>query len=445
MGRILKNTWALFTGIGIILLANGLQGNLMGVRSVIENFSSLSTGIIMSGYFIGYFVGSNLTPNMVSRVGHIRVFAAFASTASLSILIIATYVNPIVWTLGRFLTGLSLVSCYIVAESWLNDRANNRTRGKLLSVYMIINYFGLACGALLLNFDDPTSFKPFILVSILLSIALVPILLTKRPAPKFKKIGTLSLIDLYKISPLGTVSSFCTGAIYSALFAMFAVYATKINFTLFEVSILLFLTTIAGAFFQAPVGYLSDKYNRRVIIVLCNLFSAIFCLALIFISGDKLFNLNALHLLLNINILQDLNLLTYAGSSKLYFFIIITIYAGITLCIFSLNLAHTNDFVPKEKFVAAGGGLQFVFGLGAMGGPLLCSIVMDVLGPNGYFVYLIIFHIIISLFGIYRMAIRKVSENPDNTFTPLPRNITPLGIELDPDTGVDLSNKENKN
>ncbi len=445
MGKILKNTWALFTGIGIILLANGLQGNLMGVRSVIENFSSLSTGIIMSGYFIGYFVGSNLTPNMVSRVGHIRVFAAFASTASLSILIIATYVNPIVWTLGRFLTGLSLVSCYIVAESWLNDRANNRTRGKLLSVYMIINYFGLACGALLLNFDDPTSFKPFILVSILLSIALVPILLTKRPAPKFKKIGTLSLAELYKISPLGTVSSFCTGAIYSALFAMFAVYATKINFTLFEISILLFLTTIAGAFFQAPVGYLSDKYNRRVIIVLCNLFSAVFCLVLIFISGDKLFNLNALHLLLNINIFQDFNLLTYAGSSKLYFFIIITIYAGITLCIFSLNLAHTNDFVPKEKFVAAGGGLQLVFGLGAMGGPLLCSIVMDILGPNGYFVYLIIFHIIIGLFGIYRMAIRQVIENPDNTFTPLPRNITPLGIELDPDTGVDLSNKENKN
>ncbi len=444
MGKILKSTWALFTGIGIILLANGLQGNLMGVRSVIENFSSLSTGIMMSGYFIGYFVGSNLTPNMVSRVGHIRVFAAFASTASLSILIIATYVNPVVWTLGRFLTGLSLVSCYIVAESWLNDRANNRTRGKLLSVYMIINYFGLACGALLLNFDDPTSFKPFILVSILLSIALVPILLTKRPAPKFKKIGTLNLKELYKISPLGAVSSFCTGAIYSALFAMFAVYATKINFSLFEISILLFLTTIAGAFFQGPVGYLSDKYNRRIVIVLCNLFSAAFCLILIFISGDKLFNLNALHMLLNINIFQDFNLLTYAGTSKLYFFIIITVYAGITLCIFSLNLAHTNDFVPKEKFVAAGGGLQIVFGLGAMGGPLFCSIVMDKLGPNGYFVYLIGFHIIISSFGLYRMARRQVAENPDNTFTPLPRNITPAGIELDPETGVDLSNTEKK-
>ena len=444
MEKLFKNSWALFTGIGIILIAHGLQSSLMGVRAVIENFSSLSTGILMSGYYIGYFIGSNLTPTLVSRVGHIRVFAAFASTASLSVLIIVTYVNPIVWTFGRFLTGLSLVSCFIVAESWLNDRANNRTRGKLLSAYMFINYLGLACGALLLNFDDPKNFKPFILVSILLSIALVPILLTKRPAPKFKKIGTLNLIELYKISPLGAVSSFCTGAIYSALFAMFAVYATKINFSLFEISILLFLTTIAGAFFQGPVGYLSDKYNRRIVIVLCNLFSAAFCLILIFISGDKLFNLNALHMLLNINIFQDFNLLTYAGTSKLYFFIIITVYAGITLCIFSLNLAHTNDFVPKEKFVAAGGGLQIVFGLGAMGGPLFCSIVMDKLGPNGYFVYLIGFHIIISSFGLYRMARRQVAENPDNTFTPLPRNITPAGIELDPETGVDLSNTEKK-
>ena len=440
MVKILKNSWALFTGIGIILLANGLQGTLMGVRSVIENFSSLSTGILMSGYFIGYFVGSNLTPTLVSRVGHIRVFAAFASTASLSILIIATYVNPIVWTFGRFLTGLSLVSCYVVAESWLNDRANNKTRGKLLSVYMIINYLGLACGALLLNFDDPKNFKPFILVSILLSVALVPILLTKRSAPKFKKIGTLNLKELYKISPLGTVSSFCTGSIYSALFTMFAVYATKINFSFFEISLLIFFTTISGAIFQGPIGYISDKYNRRIVIILCNLFSAIFCLILIFIAGDKLFNLNALHMLLDINMFKSFSLLTYAGPSKLYFFIVITFYAGVTLCIFSLNLAHTNDFVPREKFVAAGGGLQFVFGLGAMGGPLVCSIVMDQLGPNGYFIYLFVFHVIICFFGVYRMARRQVVENPDNTFTRLPRNITPAGIELDPETGVDLSN-----
>ena len=205
------------------------------------------TGAMMSGYFVGYFLGANMVPDLVRKVGHIRVFAAFASMASLSILIISAYVNPIVWTFARFITGMSVVSCFIVAESWLNDRANNRTRGKILSVYMFITYIGLAIGMLLLNFDSPENYKPFILVSILLSIALVPILLTKRKAPKFKKIGTLKLKELYKISPLGFVSSFCTGIIHSALFTLAAVYAATMNFSIFEISLLLIIDiTLCG-------------------------------------------------------------------------------------------------------------------------------------------------------------------------------------------------------
>ncbi len=427
MEKVLKNSWALFTGIGIILIAHGLQGSLMGVRSVLEGFNYFSTGIMMSGYFVGYFLGSHLTPKLVSRVGHIRVFAAMASTASLSILIISAYVNPVVWTVGRFITGLSLVSCYIIAESWLNDRANNRTRGKILSVYMFINYFGLAIGMLLLNFDSPESHKPFILVSVLLSIALVPILLTKRKAPKFKKIGTLKLKELYKISPLGVVSSFCTGTIYSALFTMSSVYGAIMNFTIFEISLLLFLITIAGAISQGPIGYLSDKFDRRIFIIICTTLSAFFCILSIIVSGDTL---------------QYIDVVVDAGQDKLIFFISITLYASASLCLFTLNLAHTNDFISKEKFVAAGGGLQIIFGLGAMGGPLACSFFMNIFGPNGLFIFLMIFHIIIGFFGIYRMTIRTTEVNPDSNFTPLPRNITPLGIELDPDTGVDLSNTE---
>ena len=429
MNKVIKNSWALFTGIGIMMIAHGLQGNLMGIRSVIEEFNFIATGTMMSGYYVGYFFGSHLAPKLVSRVGHIRVFAAFASMASLSILIISAYVNPIVWTFARFITGMSIVSCFIVAESWLNDRANNRTRGKLLSLYMFITYIGLAIGMLLLNFDSPENYKPFILVSILLSIALVPILLTKRKAPKFKKISTMKLKDLYKTSPLGVVSSFCTGIIHSVIFTLTAVYAATMNFSIFEISLLLFLITIAGALTQWPIGYLSDLYDRRNIIIITTITSAIFC-ALIFIAS--------------VDALQLMYLATEWGTSKLMFFIFITIYAGASLSLYPLNLAHTNDFVPKEKFVAAGGGLQLIFGLGAIGGPIVCSIFMNKFGPNSFFIFLLIFHVMIGLFGIYRITRRVTKDNPDSTFTPLPKNITPLGMELDPTTGAVLSTTKKK-
>ena len=138
MYKLVKNSWALFLGYSLLVIAHGLQGNLLGVRAVLEDFNIIATGALMSGYFIGYFIGANVVPNLVGKVGHIRVFAAFASIASLSILLHAIIVNPYVWMIGRFLTGLSMISIYVVVESWLNDRTTNKTRGKVLSIYMII-------------------------------------------------------------------------------------------------------------------------------------------------------------------------------------------------------------------------------------------------------------------------------------------------------------------
>ena len=422
MEKVVKNSWALFAGIGIMMIAHGLQGNLMGVRSVIEKFNFVATGIMMSGYYVGYFVGSDVAPKLVSRVGHIRVFAAFASMASLSVLIVVVFVNPVVWTIARFITGLSLVSCYVVSESWLNDRATNKTRGKLLSAYMITLFTGLGIGMLLLNISSPKNYEPFILVSLLMSAALIPILLTKRSAPKFKKIGTISVKELYKISPLGTVSSFCTGIIHSALFSLMAVYASIIKFTVFEISILLFIITLSGVITQGPIGYLSDKYDRRLVIILSTFFSAIFALLAIIVSGSSL---------------ENMYLAIELGTNKFLFFLTVGLYASLALPLFSLNLAHTNDFVPKEKFVAAGGGLQLIFGIGAIGGPIVCTLFMNLIGPNGFFVFLIIFHITIGVFGLMRMKVRETEDNPDSTFTSLPATITPVGLELDPDTPVE--------
>jgi len=429
MFKILKNSWALFTGYFVLMVAHGFQGNLLGVRSVIEDFNFIATGAMMSGYFVGYFTGANTIPKLVGKVGHIRVFAAFASLASLSILVHAVFVSPLVWTAGRFLTGFSIVGIFIVMESWLNDRANNRTRGQLLSIYMFITLVGLSLGTLLLNFSSPEKYEPFILISLLLSLALIPILLTKRKAPKFKKLGYINIKGLYKASPLGTVSMFCTGIIHSALFSLGAVYAASLNFTIFEISLFLFLIAIFGGIFQWPIGYYSDKSDRRIIIIFCTFLATLFCSLSILSSGTSL---------------ENMYLATSVSLNKIMFFIYVALYAGVAIPLFTLNLAYVNDYIPKEKFVAAGGGMQIIFGLGAMTGPLLCSLLMNKFGTNGFFIHLAIFHLIIGIFGLYRITKRSYEDNPESTFTPLPRNITPLGIELDPTTGVDISTTDKK-
>ena len=429
MGKILKNSWALFTGYGVLMIAHGFQGNLLGVRSVIEEFNFLATGAMMSGYFVGYFIGANTIPGMVSKVGHIRVFAAFASMASLSILIHAIFVNPIVWTVGRFITGYSVVAIFIVMESWLNDRATNRTRGQLLSIYMFLTLVALSSGSLLLNFSSPERYEPFILISLLLSLALVPILLTKRKAPKFKKLGFLTIKNLYKISPLAAVSMFCNGFIHSAIFTLTAVYAATMNFTIFEISLLIFLISFSGGIFQWPIGFFSDKNDRRMIIIVCTFAASIFCILAIIASGTSL---------------ENMYLASSVGVDKIMFFIYATLYAGMALPLFTLTLAYINDYIPKEKFVAAGAGLQIIFGIGAMLGPIVCTLLMTKYGTNGFFIHLFIFHVLIGLFGMFRITKRPYKDNPESTFTPLPRNITPLGIELDPTTGADISNPEKK-
>ena len=423
MQKEVKKSWALFIGIGVMMIAHGLQMQIMGIRSVLEDFSVFTTGIFMSGYYVGYFIGSKTTPNFVSKVGHIRVFAAFASLASLSALVAVVYVNPFMWTISRFITGISLVSCYVVTESWLNDRATNKNRGQLLSAYMMVIYFGLALGMLLLNISKPEAYEPFILVSVLLSVALVPILLTKRPAPKFKKIETISILELYKISPLGSLSSFFTGIIHAAFFSLISVYATIAKFTLFETSILLFVATIAGVLGQGPIGYFSDIFDRRRVIVITTFGSSLLALIAILTSNDPI---------------QNIYYMDEFAFRKIIFFIAVGLYTSLCLPLFSLNLAHTNDFVPKSKFVAAGGGLQLIFGVGAISGPILCAIFMEWFGLNGLFVFLIIAHSIIGVFGLYRMKVRSTVENPDSTFTPVPATITPAGLELDPDAPATL-------
>ena len=415
MNKVLKNSWALFLGMGCIMMAYGFQGSLLGVRAVQEEFSLTSTGFMMSGYFIGYFIGAATIPNVISRVGHIRVFAAFASLASLVILVHSIMIHPLIWFLLRVLTGISMVCIYTVAESWLNDRSNNKNRGSVLSIYMVVLYGSMGIGMFLLNFSSPRNFQPFILISVITSAALIPILLTKKKPPTFKKIKAMNLKNLYEASPFGMISSLFYGTIQSALFTLLAVYATSMNFNILEISIVTFLLAISGSIAQLPVGKLSDIYDRRKVIIYSTFGAAIFSIITIIVS-------------------RQMYLPDGLATSKTWFYIFFILFSFCSLPMFSLILAHTNDYISKDKFVAAGAGLQFAFGLGAMSGPFLCSIFMDLVGPNGFFIFLFFFHSIIGIFGVYRMKIRPTIDNPDSQFVAMPQTITPAGIELNPTT-----------
>ena len=413
MNKILKNSWALFLGMSLIMLAHGYQGSLLGVRAVQEQFSLVATGFMLSGYYIGYFIGAKTIPGTILRVGHIRVFAAFASIASIVVLMHSIFIHPFTWFILRVITGISMVSIYTIAESWLNDRATNKNRGSVLSIYMIVLYGSMGIGMFFLNFSKPENFQPFILVSLFMSLALIPILLTKRKAPTFKKITGMSLKELYKTSPLGMVGSIFYGTVQSALFSLLAVYASSMNFTIFEISVVTFLLAISGAVAQFPIGKLSDRFDRRLVIVYSTFGAAFFALCAIFAS-------------------RQMYLPGELATSKLWFYVSLILFSFCSLPMFAIIFAHTNDFITKEKFVAAGASLQFAFGLGAISGPFLCSVFMDLVGSNGYFIFLIIFHSLIGIFAIHRMKVRETENNPDSQFAAMPQTITPAGMELNP-------------
>tara|TARA_B110000196_G_scaffold36079_1_gene27073 strand:+ start:553 stop:1788 length:1236 start_codon:yes stop_codon:yes gene_type:complete len=406
MLNVFIKTWALFFGFAIISLAHGLQGTLIGVRAVVEGFSFISTGFIVAGYYVGYLAGSKFIPIFLKRVGHIRVFAALASLASIAILLHSVFIEPYMWFLIRILSGISLAGIYVIMESWLNDKSTNQTRGQILSIYMIITFAFLGMGQFLLNLSDPAKVDLFILVSILLSFALLPILLSVTEAPNITNPKKFSLKELFIISPLGFVGAFFTGLSHSAILGYGAVYAAAKGLGLFEISVFMVIVTSCGALFQWPIGYISDKIDRRVILIGVTLVA----------SGLSLF------------------IVASSYISLIIFFILLAIYAGMSLPMYSLTIAHTNDFLQQDEIIGAISTIAILVGLGAICGPIIASLFMNVIGPDGFFIYLFIVHGLLGLFGLYRMAKRAKPSDLESQYTPLPRNISAAGMELTPIT-----------
>ena len=402
MLNVLRNTWALFFGFALISIAHGLQGTLVGVRSVLEGFSYTSTGFVIAGYYVGYLTGSIVIPIFLKRVGHIRVFAALASLASIAILLHSVFLDPFSWFFIRIMTGVSLSGIYVIMESWLNDKSNNQTRGKILSLYMVITFVFVGLGQLLLNLSNPIKVDLFILVSVLLSFSLLPILLSSTDQPDITNPKSFSLREFYVVSPLGFIGALFIGLSHSAVFGYGAIYATTRGLSILEVSIFMIIITSFGALSQWPIGYISDRIDRRILLI-----------------GATL-------------VASGLSILIVISSyvSLIIFFIFTAIFSSMCLPMYALTLAHINDFLEQDEIVSASSLFTRLVGVGSILGPILVSNIMFLVGSNGFFVYLFIVHGILGLFGLYRMAKRAKPTDLESQYTPLPRNITPAGMEL---------------
>ena len=374
-----RQSRVLLLGFGILMLGDGLQSTLLGVRASLEGFPTAITGIIMSTFYLGFLAGALYSPRYVERVGHIRVFGALASVASASVLIHGIVVTPLAWSLLRLVSGFCLAGLYVVAESWLNDRASNRTRGQLLSVYMVVSYVGYAGGQLLLNAADPKGLELFVLTSVLISFALVPLLLSAGPAPKFSSQATLSLKKLYRISPLGVVGALATGMASAALFGFGPVYAESSGLSVSQISFFMTAMLAGCTVLQWPIGRLSDALDRRLVITVVTFLAAAAAVAAVYV----------------------------AALSTLQLLVLIAVLGGLSIPLYSLCVAHANDYLEPEQMVAASSGLVLASGVGAILGPITASLSMSLLGPGGFFWWLAVIHVAMGLFAVVRMLKRR--------------------------------------
>ncbi len=381
MFAAIRSTWVLFVGLALIMLGNGLQGTLLGVRASLEGFATTTTGWVMTGYYVGFLVGSIFVPRLVNNVGHIRVFAALASLASSSVLLHTVFVDPILWMGMRLITGFSYAGLYVVVESWLNERSTNQTRGKMLSLYMIVSLGGMTLGQLLLNLAPAEQPELFILTSVLVSLALVPISLTVVAAPAIAQTPPIQIRELYQSSPLGVVGAFGAGIANGTLMGMGAVFASSIGLPIQQVAYFMMAAIFGGMLLQWPIGHFSDVFDRRTVITLVT-FLAMLCAAAA---------------------------IPFVQHPSIALFVLVALFGGLHLPMYALCIAHTNDKLPTEQMVAASGRMMLIFGCGSSLGPITVALLMTQFGAIGFFWWLAVIHGSIGVFALYRMTRRAAT------------------------------------
>lgn len=378
MVEVLRRSWALLLGVLLLMVGNGLQGSLIGIRGTIEDFSTGELSIITSAYFVGFLFGSRMAPEMIRRVGHVRVFAALGSFVSAILILYPTITEPWAWVVLRVMFGFSFSGVYVTAESWLNGAATNETRGKALSLYMMVQMVGIVASQGLLNVDDPAGFVLFVIPSVLVSLSFAPILLSITPTPAFETAKSSGFRKLYKTSPTSVVGMFLMGAIFAAQFGMASIYGSQAGLSVAQISIFVSAIFMGGLVLQYPIGWASDRMDRRILIFGASI-GGIFAALIGWVFGSVF------------------EVLLVAGF----------LMGGVSNPLYALLIAYMNDYLQPDDMAAASGGLLFVNGLGAIVGPIVTGWAMTQFGAVGFWVYLFAVMGILASYVAYRMTQRS--------------------------------------
>jgi MFS family permease len=361
------------------MLGAGLQGTLLGLRATLEGFPTPVTGIIMSCYYVGYLLGTSAAPRLLRQIGHIRVFAALAAVASATILVQASFVQPVVWAVTRLLSGVCFAGIYVVAESWLNDRASHTNRGRLLALYMVVLYVGLGAAQFLLILANPSTQTPFMLVSVLISLSMVPIAVSAQQLPQPALPKKVSYGELYRNSPLGVVAVSVSGMISAIVFSMGPVYARLRGLGNTGIATFMAVSILAAVLTQYPVGRLSDRTDRRTVI-------AAVCTLATIVAGS---------------------IVAFGNMPHALFLLLAALFSGSALTLYSLSVSHVNDKLEPAQMVDASSALLRLNGGAAAFGPVLAGSLMHAFGPSAYFTTLATLTGALTIYDLWRKSRRK--------------------------------------
>ena len=405
MPRMVTSLSALILSIVLLVSGNAFLMTLLGIRLSIEEVSPNVIGWVLVCYSIGFVLGTLYVHKIIGRVGHIRAFAAFAAMAAVVSLMYPMAVSMIFWAVLRVLSGFTIAGVLVVIESWFSSRATNANRGALFAVYQIVFYLSAAGGQLIVNVGDPGSFLPFSLAAILLTLALIPLALTRMEAPAIEQVHRMSIFKLGRESFSGVAGALISGVMIGGFYALGPVYATLVGLDVARTSTFMASAIIAAMLLAWPLGRVCDRFDRRRVM---------FWVALIASASA-------------------VGVGVFGAASLALLTLLVGLFTGLSATLYPIAVAITNDRMDSNRIVAASATLLLSYGIGSVIGPITMAELINIMGPSGLFYGNAGFLVLLAVITSYRIShTDDVPVEEQEHFVPAMPEASPVLSELDP-------------